>query len=246
MKLGAPKLLSKDETSLTIQWEKAPPGTSVEGYKLRYRQETDPEWSALSESAVKGTQVRKKNLEEGKGYLFQVMPVVEMAVDSSGASSADWAWSPASEKLVPGPSLSPALARLLPPTLLTKNGTVSTASALGGKAVGVYFSASWCPPCRSYTPMVADVYRQAKQKKSPFEIVFVSCDNSEDEFQAYFKDHHPWLAMDYNDPDREAFMGKFSVRGIPRLVILKPSGEILVDNVGGALDVDRWVQQCGL
>lgn len=241
MKLGPPRLLAKDETSLTIEWDKAP--LNVGGYKLRFRQETDPEWSALSESAVKGTQVRKKNLEEGKGYHFSVIPV------EAGGATGEWAWSPASEKLVPGPALSPFLAGLLPPTLLGKQGTISTASALAGKVVGIYFSASWCPPCRQYTPMVADIYNQAKQKGSPFEIVFISCDHSEDDFSKYYMGHHPWLAMDYNDPDRESLMGKFSVRGIPRLVILKPSGQILVDNVGamrGIADVDRWVEQSGL
>merc|ERR1712023_590324 len=52
---------------------------------------------------------------------------------------------------------------------------VSTAEALAGKTVGIYFSAHWCPPCRSFTPMLAKAYTSHLKSKN-FEIVFVSSD----------------------------------------------------------------------
>jgi thiol-disulfide isomerase/thioredoxin len=234
-RMGAPRLVTRDATSISIRWDKV---EQASGFRVRFRREDDPEWSPLSSTmaVLSGEMVRKKNLVTGTGYFFSVQPVTE----------SEWSWSPASERLVPEVSLSPFMTQLFPSTLVSKSGTIRTAEALQGKVVGVYFSASWCGPCRQYTPLLADVYSKSKGK--PFEIVFVSADHSEEDFRSYYNDHHPWLAMAYDDPSRESFMAKFSVRGIPRLCILKPSGEILVDNVGPitASAVDNWISQCKL
>ena len=34
----------------------------------------------------------------------------------------------------------------------------------GVKAVGFYFSAHWCPPCRHFTPKLGEVYKQAQEE----------------------------------------------------------------------------------
>ena len=42
-------------------------------------------------------------------------------------------------------------------TLVTAKGEQATADVLAGcEAVGIYFSAHWCPPCRRFTPEVSD------------------------------------------------------------------------------------------
>ena len=72
---------------------------------------------------------------------------------------------------------------LFGPKLLSKNGEVDTAATLKDKVVGIYFSAHWCPPCRSFTPELAKTYSlltETQQKN--FEIVFVSSDNDESGF----------------------------------------------------------------
>ena len=74
------------------------------------------------------------------------------------------------------------LETLLGPSLLSADGkTVGTTSALRPKtAVGLYFSAHWCPPCRRFTPQLAEQYKKlAKELELPFEIVFVSSDRDE-------------------------------------------------------------------
>ena len=63
------------------------------------------------------------------------------------------------------------------PRTQTKSGTVAMSDALAGKtAVGLYFSAHWCPPCRMYTPKLAEQYAKLVAAGKPFEIVFVSSD----------------------------------------------------------------------
>merc|ERR1719253_707593 len=67
-------------------------------------------------------------------------------------------------------SLSGAVADLLGPTLLTrpvKKGaatTVPTQQVLGGKTIGLYFSAHWFPPCRGFTPQLAKAYTRDLQQ----------------------------------------------------------------------------------
>jgi len=117
-------------------------------------------------------------------------------------------------------------------TLLTNadGSTVKTKDALEGKeAVGLYFSAHWCPPCRRFTPILAEKYKKALSEKG-LEVVFVSGDKNEKQFTEYFGDSMPWLSLPWDSPARESLSKKFSVKGIPCLVVLNPQGEVITKN----------------
>merc|ERR1712193_604673 len=91
--------------------------------------------------------------------------------------------------------------------------------SLLGKVFAFYFSAHWCPPCRGFTPQLAQWYTKDLKSKG-LEVVFVSSDKDEEQFKDYFKDM-PWLALDFADRKRKAQLsGMFGVRGIPALVIV--------------------------
>ncbi|XP_030847161.1 nucleoredoxin [Strongylocentrotus purpuratus] len=99
---------------------------------------------------------------------------------------------------------------------------VATSTLAGsGRYVGLYFSAHWCPPCRSFTPKLAEFYKAfAKKNESKLEIVFVSSDRDQGEFDGYFKDM-TWLSLPFSDRDRKEKLGEmFSVKGIPTFIIL--------------------------
>ena len=49
--------------------------------------------------------------------------------------------------------------------------------------VGVYFSAHWCPPCRGFTPQLAQLYKDVTAAGKKFGVVFVSSDRDEKSFQ---------------------------------------------------------------
>jgi len=102
-----------------------------------------------------------------------------------------------------------------------ENGThVSTTEALANKkAVALYFSAHWCPPCRGFTPKLAEFYKESLKAKG-LEVVFVSSDRDEAAFKDYFGEM-PWLALPFKEREmKEALSKKYKVRGIPSLVIL--------------------------
>lgn len=122
-----------------------------------------------------------------------------------------------------------ALGLLIGPRLL-KGGTEVKTSTLRG-IVGVYFSAHWCGPCRSFTPQFRKVYERAKSKGRAFEVVFMSSDHDEQSFKEYFATM-PWHAIPYEQRARYQHLNAlFQIRGIPALVLLDA-------HTGGVLDTN--------
>jgi len=106
--------------------------------------------------------------------------------------------------------------------ILTKNGKMASKDLREKDVVGVYFSAHWCPPCRAFTPRLAERYKSLTEKGKSIEIVFVSSDRSQGDFEGYYKDM-PWAALPFAQRDVKAKLSsKFDVQGIPRLLLLDP------------------------
>eukprot|EP00931_Biecheleriopsis_adriatica_P021436 TRINITY_DN1400_c0_g1_i1.p1 TRINITY_DN1400_c0_g1~~TRINITY_DN1400_c0_g1_i1.p1 ORF type:complete len:477 (+),score=130.60 TRINITY_DN1400_c0_g1_i1:81-1511(+) len=131
-----------------------------------------------------------------------------------------------------------ALTELLGSSLLSNDKKVSTEEALAGKqAVALYFSGHWCPPCRGFTPQLAEWYRKDLKSKG-LEVIFVSSDRDEASFKEYFAEQ-PWLALPYEDRDtKEKLSKKFKVQGIPSLVILDAAGNTITTEGREALSAD--------
>jgi len=91
-----------------------------------------------------------------------------------------------------------------------------------GKPIGLYFSAHWCPPCRGFTPKLAEYYKDGLKDK--MEIIFVSSDRDQQSFDEYSKEM-PWLALPYEKRDEKASLSQaFGVSGIPSFVVINPDG----------------------
>ncbi|XP_023349779.1 nucleoredoxin-like protein 2 [Eurytemora carolleeae] len=114
--------------------------------------------------------------------------------------------------------------------LLKKDGTVVSAdSALADKKIiGFYFSAHWCPPCRLFTPALAEFYTDLVSNGEPFEIIFISSDNSPEELMTYMKESHgDWLAVQHGTVLSQDLKKKFQVSGIPTLIILNRDNDLI-------------------
>ena len=92
--------------------------------------------------------------------------------------------------------------------------------------VGLYFSAHWCPPCKGFTPILTSTYNTLRGAGSKFEVVFVSSDNSKEEFDHYFGEM-PWKAVEFTQEKTMKLGEKYGVRGIPSLIILDKKGNIV-------------------
>lgn len=113
----------------------------------------------------------------------------------------------------------------------------SSGADLMGRVFALYFSAHWCPPCRGFTPQLAEWYTKDLKEKG-LEIVFVSSDKTQDAFDEYFAEM-PWLALDYSDRSLKKELSEhFGVSGIPSVVIVDADGSIISKEGRGAIASD--------
>ena len=103
------------------------------------------------------------------------------------------------------------------------------------KYFAVYYSASWCGPCKAFTPKLVDFYNRIKPANPNFELIFVSQDNSEKEMEAYMRvDKMPWPALSYRKASGKHPMNDYAGPGIPCLVLIDDKGKVLSHSYEGA------------
>ena len=120
----------------------------------------------------------------------------------------------------------PWFAAKLPGQLINAQGKkVNTAAVLQGKLVAVYFSASWCGPCRSFTPKLIEFYKEVK-KTGKLELVFISSDYTEKDMMKYMQ-KMPWYAVQFKHPAATILKNELQVRGIPTLVVYDSQGKLI-------------------
>ncbi|XP_074040329.1 nucleoredoxin [Leptinotarsa decemlineata] len=107
---------------------------------------------------------------------------------------------------------------------------------------GFYFSANWCPPCRAFTPQLAEVYRLIRKKEPNFEIIFVSSDRSAESFSAYIESM-PWIVVPFQQTAVRAELAQlYGIRGIPTLLLLDSNGHIITMDARTELAEDPLAQ----
>lgn len=89
----------------------------------------------------------------------------------------------------------------------------------------LYYSASWCGPCRQFTPQLVNWYKKMKIANPQMEIVLVSRDRTQSDYEAYAKEM-PWPKIAFEQKDNPLF-NEHSPPGIPFLVMLDKNGNAL-------------------
>jgi len=122
-------------------------------------------------------------------------------------------------------------------SIVDKDGNSISATALEGKIIGLYFSAHWCGPCRSFTPMLKSKYEALVSEGKPFEIVFISSDRDEHSAKEYFSSEMPWKMLSFEDREGKSMLSTlFEIRGIPSLVLVDDDGLITLDGCEAVMD----------
>ena len=229
---AAPKLSARDAESVTVVWPDT--GGALFHAQMRVAGAGAP-WTTCSDK-LGGKAMRKRGLVANTKYEFRVAALAaEPAAEP--AAGGEWGpWSPPSAPLAIA-LLAPCFGQLLGPQLLSSGGAMVPSERAAGGMVALYFSAHWCPPCRQFTPMLADFYRAVRQRplgalKSKLEVVFVSADRDAHAFAEYFAEQ-PWLAVPFTAPQRERISATYQVQGIPCLKIFSAAGKLLCDNAAG-------------
>ena len=106
--------------------------------------------------------------------------------------------------------------------------------------VALYHSASWCGPCRGFTPKLVEAYKAVRAAGGELEVIFVSADRTEEAWKEYLG-HMPWAAVPFADEARRsALSDACNVRGIPSLVLCDAAtGEIVNPSARAAAEKGR-------
>jgi hypothetical protein len=130
----------------------------------------------------------------------------------------------------PKPKPGIALGKLLGKSLVDTDGSRSSTGDMEAELIGLYFAAYVSRPCRIFTPKLRSFYSRIKGKKLPFEIVFISFDETEQNMRRHMETRTmPWPAIPFGSRSIKQLQEKYGVRmgGLPQLIIVDPTGKII-------------------
>ena len=117
---------------------------------------------------------------------------------------------------------------LIPEKLLDVSGNFLSTDSLNQKYIGLYFSASWCGPCRKFTPKLVEFRNKFSDE---FEVILIGGDGSSKAQANYMKKYSmPWYAMQNQSAEAKFATSFCKVQSIPYLVILDQDGNIITKN----------------
>lgn len=101
---------------------------------------------------------------------------------------------------------------------------------------GVYtlidFWASWCPPCRTESKLLNNLYYTYNSKG--FEIYGISLDSRKERWlKALEKDHRIWVNVSTLEGLRSSVAQDYGINALPRNILIDSSGEIIAVNIHG-------------
>lgn len=119
-------------------------------------------------------------------------------------------------------------------TCLDGSGSVDL-SALRGTPMVINLWATWCGPCRTEAPFLAEASQQ-----SGGSVRFVGVDVADPDPTAAldFAGAHGWTYAQLADPDR-AFAGRIGVVGIPQTLFVDADGRIVYRHAGALTSADQ-------
>jgi nucleoredoxin len=96
-----------------------------------------------------------------------------------------------------------------------------------------FFSANWSPQARKFTPQLVEYYNRIAPQHPEFEVIFFSADRSPFGMETYMgQANMPWPAVDYEKLGSKAAIQTNFVRGIPCLILVDGSGNVLSNSYG--------------
>lgn len=111
--------------------------------------------------------------------------------------------------------------------LIDRNGHIFNTSHVLAKVTALYFSASYCPPCKKFTPILAEKYDEINElTREGLEIILIPSDKTVEVYQDYFKDQ-PWLSILYEGDLKQTLREKYNVKTIPTLIFFNELGNII-------------------
>ena len=111
---------------------------------------------------------------------------------------------------------------------------VSIEQVLQADVVLLLFSGKWCPPCNGFAPVIKNFYNNVNKgcigDKKRVEIVFISCDNSIEEYKSHASEF-PYACISFDDPKIVDLQDALEIENIPVVTLLRKDGTIAKENI---------------
>ena len=103
------------------------------------------------------------------------------------------------------------------------------------------FWASWCPPCRTESKLLNNLYNTYHSKG--FEIYGISLDSRKDRWiKALEKDHRIWTNVSTLEGLKSSVAQDYGITALPRNILIDSSGEIIAVNIHGKKLKEKMVR----
>ncbi|HEX2854427.1 MAG TPA: thioredoxin-like domain-containing protein [Opitutaceae bacterium] len=164
---------------------------------------------------------------EKGNFLFNVAPAGTDFLDSARKLLVD-------KNAFPGRVAEDLRGKLISPA-------TGAAAPLEGKTEPSYFAfyrgASWCGPCRQFSPSLVKFYKDMKAKHpAAFEIIYISGDKTPAEMKGYAKEAgFAWSTVPQNLQPQMQIVNRLFTNLIPQLVVTDRQGNVVIDSarIGG-------------
>lgn len=103
-----------------------------------------------------------------------------------------------------------------------------------GKAsvYALYFGASWCGPCRKFSPGLVKFMNETAAQNPRLLTVLLSSDQKDPDMLEYMSDEKmPWPAMPLATLNQTPLLASYSIGSIPHLVIVDRYGKVLTSSM---------------
>lgn len=98
------------------------------------------------------------------------------------------------------------------------------------KIIGLYFSASWCPPCCKFTPILSTLYEDMLEYYDDIEIIFISWDENNEDFNNY-RNKMSFLALSFNNQNiKDKLNEEYNITQIPTLIFINLLDNSIINN----------------
>ncbi|XP_040995682.1 probable nucleoredoxin 3 [Juglans microcarpa x Juglans regia] len=108
-------------------------------------------------------------------------------------------------------------------------------SSCDGKTACLFFSANWCRTCKTFIPKLVQIYDMLSTRCEKMEIVFVSFDHNENQFEEHFK-CMPWLAAPFDVNLSRRLSKRYHVKHLPSLIALNSDETSIEEDLVGLIE----------